>query len=86
MYFLFYKSTVVTYLVTFLAFAVVTVQLLEPGHLDEDGPITTVCENKRFSSFFANALLKFNIQLCNLISQETALKFMNVVGLLAKKS
>ena len=50
-YFLFYTSTVITYLVTCWRFAVVTVQLLEPGHLDEDGPITTVSENKRFSSF-----------------------------------
>ena len=63
-HFLFYTSTVIT-LVTCWRFAVVTVWLLELGHLDEDGSITTVCENKRFSSFFANALLKFNIQLCN---------------------
>ena len=30
------------------------VQLLEPGHLEKDYPITTVFENKRFSSFLAN--------------------------------
>ena len=33
---------------------IVTVRLLEPGHLEEDYPITTVFEKKRFSSFFAN--------------------------------
>ena len=30
---------------------IITVRLLEPGHLEEDYPITTVFENKRFSTF-----------------------------------
>ena len=30
-----------------------TVRLLEPGHLEEDSPIKTISENKRFSRFFA---------------------------------
>ena len=31
---------------------IVTVPLLEPGHLEENYPITTFFENRRFSSFF----------------------------------
>ena len=47
--------------------SMVTVRLLEPGHLEEDCPITTISENKRFSSYFflANGPRKFKIQLCN---------------------
>ena len=36
-----------------------TVRLVEPGHLEEDYPFTTVFENKRFSSFLANGPLTF---------------------------
>ena len=32
--------------------SLITVRLLEPGHLGEDYPITTFFENKIFSSFF----------------------------------
>ena len=35
-----------------LSIAYVTVRLLEPGHLDEEYPITTLFESKGFSSFF----------------------------------
>ena len=35
-----------------------TVRLLEPGHW-EDCPITTLFENKRFSSFFVNGPITF---------------------------
>ena len=31
---------------------IVTVQLLEPGHLEEDYPITTVFEKKKIFKFF----------------------------------
>ena len=68
---------------------VVTVRLLEPGHLDEDYPISTLFENKGFSSFFTNRPIKIDVQPCNrwklktgltyLTSQETALKFINVI-------
>ena len=40
-------------------------RLLEPGHLEEDYPITTVFENKRFSSLFANGSIKLKVQLRN---------------------
>ena len=35
-----------------------TVRQLEPGHLKEDYPITTLFENKRFSRFFLNGTNK----------------------------
>jgi len=44
--------------------AYVTVRLLEPGHLDEDYPITTLFENEEFSSFFANRPTKIDVQPC----------------------
>ena len=44
----------------------VTVWLLKPVHLKEDCPITTISENKGFSSYFANRPIKVKIQLCNL--------------------
>ena len=37
---------------------IITVRLLEPGHLEEDYPITTVFENKRFSTFFEGCFLR----------------------------
>ena len=37
----------------------VTVPLLETGHLEEDYPITTFFENKRFLRFFTNRPLAF---------------------------
>ena len=40
-------------------FILLTVRLLESGHLEEDYPITTLFENKRFSSFFANGPIIF---------------------------
>ena len=42
------------YLFKLFVFLLITVRLLEPGHLEEHYPITTVLENTRFSSFFAN--------------------------------
>ena len=32
--------------------SMLTVRLLEPGYLEQDCPITTISENKRFSSYF----------------------------------
>ena len=40
-------------------FILLTVRLLESGHLEEDYPIRTFFENKRFSSFFANGPVIF---------------------------
>ena len=72
-----------------LSIAYVTVRPLEPGHLDEDYPITMLFEKKGFSSFFANRPIKIDVQPCNhatyLTSQETALKFINVIGPFVKK-
>ena len=39
----------------------ISVRLLEPGHLEEDYPITTFFENKRFSRFFANGPITLKI-------------------------
>ena len=44
--------------------ATFTIRLLEPWHLEEDYPITTFFESKRFSSFFANGPIKSKVQLC----------------------
>ena len=68
------------------------------SHLEEDFPITTFSENKRFSSSFCkqtNVIQVFNYAtatvenlssaLTYLTSQEAALKFMNVIGPFAKK-
>ena len=43
----------------------ITVRFLEAGHFGEDCPITTISENKRLSSCFANRPIKFKTQLCN---------------------
>ena len=40
-------------------FILLTVRLLESGHLEEDYPITTFFENKRFLRFFANRPIAF---------------------------
>ena len=40
-----------------------TVRLLEPGHLEEDYPITTFFKNKRFLSFFLNGrIISMNLR------------------------
>ena len=39
--------------------------LVEPGHLEEEYSITTFFADKRFSSFFANGPIKFNVPQCN---------------------
>ena len=41
----------------------ITVRLLDPGHLEEDYTITTFFEN--ILKCFANGLIKFKDQLCN---------------------
>ena len=43
----------------------IPVWLLEPGHLEEDYPVTTFLGNKSFSSFFAKGPIKFKVQPCN---------------------
>ena len=54
------------YLLLLLLIAItITVRLLEPGHLEEDYPITTVFENGSFSSSFAKGPIKFKVKLCN---------------------
>ena len=72
-----------------------TVRQLEPGHLEEDCPITTISEKKRLSSFSATDQLNSRPStmqplkslkagvLTNLASQETVLKYMNVIVSLA---
>jgi len=45
-------------MLTFYVVVIITVRLLEPGHLEEDYPITTVFENKRFSTFFESCFLR----------------------------
>ena len=42
---------------------IITVRLLEPGHLEEDYPITTVFENKRFSTFWGGCFLRGQVSL-----------------------
>ena len=39
----------------------ISVRLLEPGHLEEDYPITTFFENKRFSRFFPKGPITLKI-------------------------
>ena len=76
-----------------------TMRLLEPGHLEEDCLITTISEKKilKFFFFFLQTNQwnsRFNYETVEtfktvwtyLTSQETALKFMNVFGPLAKKT
>ena len=57
----------------------IKVWLLKPGHLEEDYPITTFFENKLCNH------QKLQNRWTYLTSQETTLKFMNVIGLLAIK-
>ena len=68
-------------------------RLLELGLLEDDYPITTFFEDKRFSSFLTNGPIRcnyatvenFKTVLTYLTSQGTALKFMNVIGPFAKE-
>ena len=46
---------------TLYVVVIITVRLLEPGHLEEDYPITTVFENKRFSTFFEGCFLRCQV-------------------------
>ena len=71
----------------------VTVWLLKQGPLVQDYPIRAFFENKILNFFFANGLIKFNYAAVEnfktvwsyLTSQETAIKFMNVICSFAKK-
>ena len=58
----------------------ITVWLLEPGHLEEEYPITTFFENKRFSSIFANGPRKFKVQQCNCWKLENRLNLPELSG------
>ena len=48
---------------TLYVVVIITVRLLEPGHLEEDYPITTVFENKRFSTFWGGCFLRGQVSL-----------------------
>ena len=89
------KRVINIILVTNTQWITVTVRLLKPGPLVEDYPITAFFESKilNFFFFFANGLIKFNYAAVEnfktvwsyLTSQETAIKFMNVICSFAKK-
>ena len=89
------KRVIHIILVTNTQWITVTVRLLKPGPLVEDYPITAFFESKILNFFFfANGLIKFNYAAVEnfktvwsyLTSQETALKFMNVICPFAKKT
>ena len=71
------------------------VWLFDPGHLEEDYPITMFFLKTRFLSFSSDAPIKFSFNYTSIVnfktvwtcltSQETVLKFINVIGPFAKE-
>ena len=62
--------------------SIITVWTLQLGHLEEDCPVTTFSENKRFSRFFlANGPIKFKVQLCDHLRKQSSDLWMLLVNL-----